>query len=818
MRKLLLVLLMACALPLTADAQQKKAVDAALKTWLRNYEPTDCKRGARCRLERSVLDVNNRTLRVYANAAFGEQPFRPEKNEQIVSSLKSALPAPVNKYKVIIYVGDRTIDDLCLNSTRRKPDATRRWQKGEDYRGRPWVTDESRPYAVTRGLQGRHLAVNASHGYFYKNAEDSWKWQRPPVFGTREDLLTPSFVYPYLIPMLENAGAVVYTTRERDPQPHEVLIDNDTHDRELGLYYEEHHGSSPAWRDLPSGFSTPDSALRHRQNPFSEGSARIVTTTSDRRSLSAAVWQPVIPEAGEYAVYVSYQTLPESVDDAHYIVVHSGGTTRFTVNQQMGGGTWVYLGTFSFDAGIGERALVALTNESGSRGVVTADAVRFGGGMGNVLRGPEGAAADSMHVSGMPRYYEGSRYSAQWRGFPYHTYANYDSTNDYAEDINCRSYTCNYLAGGSVYLPDSVGLGVPLELVFGLHTDAGIDDEGVVGTLGICTTAFHDGQLGDGRLSRYASRDLVDEVMTGLMRDFTAAGYTDWTRRGIWDRNYSESRLPEVPSMILELLAHQNFNDMRYAHDPAFKFTACRSIYKSLMRYVYFMHDLGAPVVQPLPVAAFAATLRSPQTVHLSWQPVVDPQEPTAKPTDYVVYVRRQGEAFDGGRLVHGTEADIDIDADVLYSFRVTAVNAGGQSFPSVTLTAGTSSAGQGSVLLQTHPAALTGPAVVDDGNRLGFDLTHPGTPYIATRAYCGYQQNYDRGEMALGPDACLLGESDDTLIGTVVSDDAYEAVVRRAAELLQQGVSVSSATYEAVRSGAVAVDRYGEVTPIISN
>lgn len=50
--------------------------------------------------------------------------------------------------------------------------------------------------------------------------------------------------------------------------------------------------------------------------------------------------------------------------------------------------TWVYLGTFTFDEGSSVDNCVMLTNQSRKRkGVVTADAVRFGGGVGNVERG-----------------------------------------------------------------------------------------------------------------------------------------------------------------------------------------------------------------------------------------------------------------------------------------------------------------------------------------------------------------------------------------------------------------------------------------------
>ena len=87
-----------------------------------------------------------------------------------------------------------------------------------DYYGLPWVKNVSRPNKIDNGLEGRHLAVWASHGRYYNPAQCIWKWQRVNLFGTNEDLFSQTFVVPYLIPMLENAGAVVWTPRERDWQ------------------------------------------------------------------------------------------------------------------------------------------------------------------------------------------------------------------------------------------------------------------------------------------------------------------------------------------------------------------------------------------------------------------------------------------------------------------------------------------------------------------------------------------------------------------------------------------------------------------------
>ena len=124
------------------------------------------------------------------------------------------------------------------------------------------------------------------------------------------------------------------------------------------------------------GFARKRSVYTDGQNPFRDGTARFAATEK-KPEKAFAQWIPDIPETGKYAVYVSYQTLPGSVSDAKYLVFHKGGVTEFKVNQQMGGGTWVYLGTFEFDKGTNDYGMVVLSNESKQKGVVCADAVRF---------------------------------------------------------------------------------------------------------------------------------------------------------------------------------------------------------------------------------------------------------------------------------------------------------------------------------------------------------------------------------------------------------------------------------------------------------
>ena len=92
---------------------------------------------------------------------------------------------------------------------------TNGWGK-TNYRGHGWVENKSRPFEITKGLDGRHLALWASHGIYYDAEKMIWKWQRPNLFCTTEDLFTQTIVVPYLMKMLENAGANVFSPRERE--------------------------------------------------------------------------------------------------------------------------------------------------------------------------------------------------------------------------------------------------------------------------------------------------------------------------------------------------------------------------------------------------------------------------------------------------------------------------------------------------------------------------------------------------------------------------------------------------------------------------
>ena len=789
------------AMPQTAKDEAKMVVN--LEKYFSKYKPKGTRLTQPPKMVSYQLDNQARTLVITADEFFAAQEFTPEITAHIYKKVKGELPKVYRDYKVTIMTNGMTIDELIPNRLSQNADKSRLW--GDiDYDGEPWVKNISYPTKTTHGLQNRHVSLWASHGNFYDQKKGYWRWQRPNLFGTTEDLFTQTIVVPYLIPMLENAGAVVFTPRERDWQTEEVIVDNDGSKHN---YIEvSSHGK---WQSAPQrGFAMHGGTYQDGENPFEAGTARMVKTTSSKSRYSLASYQPDFRKAGRYAVYVSYQTLPKSVDNALYTVWHRGECTQFRVNQQMGGGTWVYLGTFDFDAGYSEFNRVTVTNQSDKDGVVTTDAVRFGGGMGNIQRFGQ--------TSGMPRAVEGARYYAQWAGMPYAVYSSKNGQDDYADDINVRSHMTNLLGGGSCYMPSIEGRKVPIELSLAVHSDAGYakDGVGLIGSLAICTTNHNNGKLNAG-ISRMASRDLADALLSNEQLDIKYK-YNQWNRRELFDRNYSETRLPEVPSAILETMSHQNFPDMRYGQDPNFRFTLARSIYKTILRYINDQHGTSY-MVTPLAPNHFRIEFTDKDKVKLSWSMVNDPQEPTSRPTAYILYTAIEDADFDNGTFIRAkTSYEMRLEPGILYHFKVVAVNRGGRSFPTEVLSALYHPAATKTVMIINGFHRLSSPAVRNTPQEQGFDLDEdPGVTYGPTLGWVGRQVNFDRSKM--GIEGGGLGYSTNELAGKVIAGNDFNYVMTHAKAIQQAGAyNIVSCASEALETAKLKLAQYDMIDYVL--
>jgi hypothetical protein len=200
-----------------------------------------------------------------------------------------------------------------------------------------------------------------------------------------------------------------------------------------------------------------------------------------------------------------------------------------------------------------------------------------------------------------------------------------------------------------------------------------------------------------------------------------------------------------VPSLIVELLSHQNFADMRYAHHPAFQFTVARAIYKASLRYLSEMYGTGY-VVQPLPITTFSAMLKN-DSVQLNWKPAVDKLEESAYPTAYKVYTRKEDGSFDNGVLVKGTSCMLPIDKDVLYRYKITALNQGGESFPSEELSVCQLSEAKGEALIINGFDRVASPHYFVTETEAGFkhQLDY-GVPYHYDLSFVGEQYEFKQG------------------------------------------------------------------------
>lgn len=692
---------------------------------------------------------------------------------------------------IILLVAAMTCSAASRKSKKKTPKKAKvtKVVKAEPRTSGPFVVRLDSPEAPA-GLDGKNIALWASHGRYYDSKEDRWQWQRGRLLGTVEDLYSVSYVYPYLVPMLENAGAYVMMPRERDTSTIEVIVDADGGLAQNG--YTEKNGSK-SWSTLENhpGFAYKTEILTGTTNPFTQGTLHKVATVKDMDKASTATWTADIPKQGEYALYISYASLPESARDARYRIKSLRGVEEFQVNQTMGGGTWVYLGSFPFAEG--PASVVELLNVSEEDGkIVTADAIKIGGGKGNVKRG----TGDTADTSGYPRFTEGARYWLQWAGIPSSVYSITDGESDYEDDYKSRGLWVNHLAGGSKALPGAKGLGIPIDLSFALHTDAGTtsDDATTIGTLPIVSTA--GGNLGNGQ-SRKTAITYANTITNQIIDDIWALYDPNWTRRKLRNKLYHEAHEPQVPAMLLELLSHQNFADMRYGLDPNFRFHVSRAIYKGMLKYLH--QTDGTPyIVEPLPVKDFSIS-GSDGDYTLSWAPTPDPLEPTAKAEYYIVYERVDDGAFSELAITDDCSISVTPEDNRIYSYRIVATNDGGRSFPSEVLALCNMPGEMSQVTIVNGFTRVSGPTEVYRDGHVGFDYEDDhGVPYISDVLFTGAQTEFRPGEEWKSNDAPGHGASRATHETEIIAGNTFDFVYTHGVAIRSAGHSFISQSLDA--------------------
>ncbi len=768
------------------------------------------------RIDTLVIDDKNLNIRVDFNNYFSYTPLREENVEQVYQTIREMIGKKYRKYELQIRSTGFPIQDLIPNYFRsRKADQDISRKPLPVRRPLPLVRPQ-RPWSAPAGLTGKNLVIAHSHGWHYDVHEKRWEWMRPRLFQTVEDLLPMSFTLPYLIPMLENAGAYVFTPRERDVQVHEVVVDNDSLSSKTSRYSEWQNTPEFTWKTAPdSGFAISPVPLVYGVNPFRLGTSRF--TFSDSTASAGINYVPDIPEDGRYAVYISFHSGPENVDDANYTVRHRGGSSTFLINQQIGGGTWVYLGTFAFAKGVhpdsGSVRLSNLGKSTGRR--VSADAVRFGGGMGNVSRGGS--------VSGRARFLEAARYYGQYAGMPAAlVYSHTENEDDYIDDRYSRTEYANYLKGAP-YGPNknrhAKGLGVPIDLSLAFHTDAGISkSDTTIGTLMIYSSIGDDSlKVFPDSVSRLANRDFGDILQTEIVENLRSSFDPAWNRRGLRDDLYTEAYRQNMPSALLELLSHQNFGDMKFALDPRFRFTASRAIYKGILKFLATSYD-DKFVVQPLPVTHFSAVFDESGKLQLRWRLREDPSAPSAMPDKYIVYSRRGNADFSLAKIVNQPAAVFsNLAPGIIYSFKIAALNAGGKSFDSEILSVCKMPNASKPVLIINGFDRVSPPAVISKGDFSGFwNVEDQGVPDHFDVGFTGAQFDFDNHSPFRINDAPGHGASLAGFETKVIPGNSFDFPAIHGQSIKNSGYLFVSCSDEAVADGLVDLENFDIVDLIL--
>lgn len=820
---LIIVFILLAALASPAFSQEKslnkleQKASKKLETWhmpLHNWDHV-----GNISIDSITVLRESKKILLFFNNTLSYIPFREDYISTLTISLSNQLGRAFRKYEITVYTDGHLPEELVPNIYREELPLDSDRLSQEEKNTSSFIR-KINSYEVVSGLDQKIIALWHSHGYYYESKLDRWEWQRARLHSTVEDIFPMGFVLPYLAPMLENAGATLFMPRERDTQVHEVLVDNDI---STGLSEIEISGFIPD--TIPGGFLWKES-FKASENPFQMGSHLRFSTSST--ASGSIIYIPDIPEDGEYAVCISYAEGKENVDDVKYTIQYSGGKAEYLINQQMGAGTWIYLGTYHFLKGKNkEMSSVNISSKSSGKGKISTDAIRFGGGMGNIARRPSSEllpnqwslknaqnASDEgkieidpnefeWKISNKPRYMEAARYYLQYAGMPDSIVYNLNQgKNDYNDDYQSRGEWINYLMGnpnGPTGHREVPGLKIPVDLALAFHTDAGVTaNDSIIGTLAIYSSDTDDGFFPNGQ-SKMASRDFSDIVQSQIVGDLRSQFRPDWTRRGLWNKQYSEAYRPNVPAMLLELLSHQNLADMYFGLDPRFKFAVSRSIYKGMLKFMASQEGKDY-VVQPLPVSKFSISSLGNKTIRLSWKAVTDPLEPTAKPSEYKLYKRIGKKGFDQGVLISDTTIIITLEEyNKIYSFKITALNQGGESFPSEILSAGFVNQNEKIALVVNGFDRISGPSKVDVGNMAGITWWEDqGVPYKRELGYTGVPYDFNRQSPWLDDDSPGWGASYGNFEGKIIPGNSFDFTYTHGEAIMASGKSFVSISDEA--------------------
>ncbi len=529
-------------------------------------------------------------------------------------------------------------------------------------------------------LTGVTVFASAGHGWTADNVGDGgstdfeWYLQRPVLLDMCEDYGNIDQLNNF-VHYAFNAGATVVPFRPVGWQPIEVVLDND----DPGVTF------AGAWSD--------GSSSKYYENGATMSGVVYRWISASAIESGTARYTPEITISDFYPVYC-FTVASTNRTLQTYRVSHSGGISQIVIDHRNVGNGWIWLGNYYLEAG-GDN-YVEITNESSDSGVIVADAIRWGGGYGDIVRPGPGT------ISGYPRDQECQRYWAQSElgnnavGFDSEIW-NPSGIDDGSDNVRVGAKWAremNQTPAGGV----QVDRWKRIHLEF--HTNA--SGGAARGQLTLITS------LGETTYQREYATILSDEVdadMLILDEEFEHSWYDRMnpTYTGQYGAICTPANGNEFDATIVELAFHDNQDDTELLRDSRIRSAMARSCVQGIIRFLNTLPGSEVPLAfAPDTPRYVRAEDAGGGDIVVTWDTPLSDGARGDPAAGYVVYQSSNGYGFGNPIIVDDvlTATIPDVPVGETRYFRVAATNSGGESMPSEVLAVRRPAEGTANILI----------------------------------------------------------------------------------------------------------------------
>jgi hypothetical protein len=399
-------------------------------------------------------------------------------------------------------------------------------------------------------------------------------------------------------------------------------------------------------------------------------------TSADTTETATARYTPAITTTDFYPVYC-FTIAGTNRTLQTYRVSHSGGVSEITIDHRETGNGWIWLGDYYLEAG-GDN-YVEITNLSSESGAIIADAIRWGGGVGDIIRPGPGTVSGYTRDEEAQRYWAESELGNHAVGFDPDIWDidGYDDGSDNVRTGGKWAREMNQVPAGGIL--EDRWKRIHLEF----HTNAsGGSARGqicLITDLGATTYQVEYATMLADEID--ADMLVLDEEFEHVWVDRASPTYTS-----SYGAICTGANDDEFDATIVELAFHDNELDAQLLRDDRVRAAMARACVHGIIRFLNSLPDSGVPLAfAPDTPRYVRAEVADNGDVVISWLPPLSDEARGDPATGYVVYQSTNGYGFGNPIILEDvlTTTITDLPVGETRYFRVAATNDGGESMPS---------------------------------------------------------------------------------------------------------------------------------------